>query len=82
MNFTFDEAISVVEDFLGEHSLPYDVTCAWEIVANNQQFTQEEVDESYDAGYTAGIDSAQESGYDRGYEDGYSDCESEYRSGE
>lgn len=82
MNYTFDEALDVLEAFLQEKSLPYAVACAWEIVANNRQFTQEEVDESYEAGYSAGTDTANEVEYDRGYEDGYADCESEYRSGQ
>ena len=82
MNFTFDEAISVVEAFLGENSLPYDVTCAWEIVANNRRFTQEEVEGFYNAGYSAGAETANETEHDRGYEEGYADCESEYRGGE
>lgn len=82
MNYTFDEAISVLEAFLWNHSPPYNVACAWEIVGNNRQFTQEEVDESYEAGYSAGAEAANEVEYERGYEDGYADCESEYRSGE
>lgn len=80
MNYTFDEALDVLEAFLQEKSLPYTVGCAWEVIQDNRQFTQEEVDDSYEAGYNAGCDTASEAEYERGHEDGYAECESEYRS--
>ena len=82
MNYTYDEALKVVGDFLEANEVNYAVKCAWEVVSNNEQHTQEELDDAYDKGYGAGCDAGNEREYELGYEDGYAECESEYRSGQ
>lgn len=51
MNYTYDEALKMVGDFLEANEANYAVKCAWEVVSNNQQYTEEELDDAYDSGY-------------------------------
>lgn len=82
MNYTYDEALKMVGDFLEANEANHAVKCAWEVVLNNQQYTQEELDKAYDDGYGAGCVAGNEREYKLGHEDGYAECESEYRSGQ
>lgn len=87
MNFTFDEAIGEMDVLVNKlkeifPTEAYKLSCVWDVVSNQYNYTQEQLDESYDAGYSAGTETANEVEYHRGYEDGYADCESEYRGGE
>lgn len=86
MNFTYDGALKVVGDFLEANEANYTVQCAWEVVSNNQQHTQEELDDAYNRGYSTGCDTrdgrvyelGHEDGYEEGYEDGYNDVHGRY----
>ena len=82
MNYTYDESLKVLGDFLEARDANYAVQCAWEVVSNNQQYTQEELDDAYNSGYSAGCDAGNEREYDLGYEDGYAegyeDAKAEY----
>ena len=68
MNYSFDEALKVVGDFLEANEANYTVQRAWEAIKSAEGYSEDALDEAWNEGYDMG----KREGYDNGYDDGYS----------